>query len=273
MPASRATPRTTAADGPAAPPPRTTTSYRFMPSGCSRLVRVLSRSGRISRRLRHPPRRPVRPTRFTPHNTPLVGLGCASDPDGWGTVDATGRTSVPGVRAAGNDWSSPAGTLPTPRSSPPCWTPSASTTAGPDAHAAARTGCSPTKANTSAANRRFLTTRGIKVTIPEREDQRQDGHVEAQPVAAPAASTRWPTEAETWSNAASTDSSNGEASPPATTRQHAPTSLESPSPPPSSGQDNGLYQHALEVCHVLGCPCVRRSRPYRWEDEPDWVRG
>jgi hypothetical protein len=37
-----------------------------------------------------------------PPNTPLVGLDCASDPDGAGTVDATGRSSVPGVRAAGN---------------------------------------------------------------------------------------------------------------------------------------------------------------------------
>ena len=32
----------------------------------------------------------------------LVGLGCDVDADGWVTVDATGRTSVPGVWAAGN---------------------------------------------------------------------------------------------------------------------------------------------------------------------------
>jgi thioredoxin reductase len=32
----------------------------------------------------------------------LAGLGCAADSDGWVKVDATGRTSVPGVWAAGN---------------------------------------------------------------------------------------------------------------------------------------------------------------------------
>ena len=42
------------------------------------------------------------PPRFVPNNALLVGLGCAVDADGWVTVDATGRTSVPGVWAAGN---------------------------------------------------------------------------------------------------------------------------------------------------------------------------
>ncbi len=42
------------------------------------------------------------PPRFVPNNTLLVGLGCDVDADGWVTVDATGRTSVPGVWAAGN---------------------------------------------------------------------------------------------------------------------------------------------------------------------------
>ncbi|MDX6215010.1 MAG: hypothetical protein QOG99_594 [Frankiales bacterium] len=42
------------------------------------------------------------PPRFVPNNTLLVGLGCEVDADGWVTADATGRTSVPGVWAAGN---------------------------------------------------------------------------------------------------------------------------------------------------------------------------
>jgi thioredoxin reductase len=42
------------------------------------------------------------PPRFVPNNTLLVGLGCDVDADGWVTVDNTGRTSVPGVWAAGN---------------------------------------------------------------------------------------------------------------------------------------------------------------------------
>jgi thioredoxin reductase len=40
------------------------------------------------------------PPRFVPNNILLVDLGC--DADGWVTVDNTGRTSVPGVWAAGN---------------------------------------------------------------------------------------------------------------------------------------------------------------------------
>ena len=42
------------------------------------------------------------PPRFVPNNALLVGLGCDVDADGWVTVDATGRTSVAGVWAAGN---------------------------------------------------------------------------------------------------------------------------------------------------------------------------
>jgi thioredoxin reductase len=42
------------------------------------------------------------PPRFVPTNHLLVGLGCALDADGWVAVDTTGRTSVPGVWAAGN---------------------------------------------------------------------------------------------------------------------------------------------------------------------------
>ena len=42
------------------------------------------------------------PPRFVPNNDLLVGLGCDVDADGWVTVDNTGRTSVPGVWAAGN---------------------------------------------------------------------------------------------------------------------------------------------------------------------------
>ena len=41
------------------------------------------------------------PPRFVPNNHLLVGLGCDAD-DGWITTDGSGRTSVPGVWAAGN---------------------------------------------------------------------------------------------------------------------------------------------------------------------------
>jgi thioredoxin reductase len=43
----------------------------------------------------------VRPT-FVPNDALLTSLGCATDGNGWVTVDATGRTSVSGVWAAGN---------------------------------------------------------------------------------------------------------------------------------------------------------------------------
>jgi thioredoxin reductase len=42
------------------------------------------------------------PPRFVPNDSLLRGLGCAVDDKGWVTADATGRTSVPGVWAAGN---------------------------------------------------------------------------------------------------------------------------------------------------------------------------
>jgi thioredoxin reductase len=42
------------------------------------------------------------PPRFVPNDILLLGLGCDVDADGWVAVDATGRTSVPGVWAAGN---------------------------------------------------------------------------------------------------------------------------------------------------------------------------
>jgi thioredoxin reductase len=42
------------------------------------------------------------PPRFVPNNDLLAGLGCDTDGDGWAIVDATGRTTVPGVWAAGN---------------------------------------------------------------------------------------------------------------------------------------------------------------------------
>jgi thioredoxin reductase len=42
------------------------------------------------------------PPRFVPNNHLLRGLGCAVDDDSWVAVDAAGRTSVPGVWAAGN---------------------------------------------------------------------------------------------------------------------------------------------------------------------------
>jgi thioredoxin reductase len=40
--------------------------------------------------------------RFVPRNELLVGLGCDTGDDGWVRTDPTGRTSVPGVWAAGN---------------------------------------------------------------------------------------------------------------------------------------------------------------------------
>ncbi|MDI1463247.1 NAD(P)/FAD-dependent oxidoreductase [Catellatospora sp. KI3] len=43
----------------------------------------------------------VRP-RFVPRDDLLTGLGCAVHDNGWVAVDPTGRTSVPGVWAAGN---------------------------------------------------------------------------------------------------------------------------------------------------------------------------
>lgn len=43
----------------------------------------------------------VRP-RFVAHDALLADLGCATHENGWVAVDATGRTSVPGVWAAGN---------------------------------------------------------------------------------------------------------------------------------------------------------------------------
>ena len=42
------------------------------------------------------------PPRFVPNNVLLLGLGATVDPNGWVAVDATGRTSVRGVWAAGN---------------------------------------------------------------------------------------------------------------------------------------------------------------------------
>jgi thioredoxin reductase len=40
--------------------------------------------------------------RFVPSSDLLLQLGCDIDPNGWVVVDSTGRTSVPGVWAAGN---------------------------------------------------------------------------------------------------------------------------------------------------------------------------
>jgi thioredoxin reductase len=42
------------------------------------------------------------PPRFVPSSSLLAALDCAVDGDGWTTTDTTGRTSVPGVWAAGN---------------------------------------------------------------------------------------------------------------------------------------------------------------------------
>ncbi len=46
--------------------------------------------------------------RFVPHDELLTNLGCHVDENGWVAVDATGRTNVPGVWAAGNVVDSPA---------------------------------------------------------------------------------------------------------------------------------------------------------------------
>ncbi|WP_040406813.1 NAD(P)/FAD-dependent oxidoreductase [Amycolatopsis nigrescens] len=46
--------------------------------------------------------------RFVPHDELLTGLGCQVGENGWVSTDATGRTSVPGVWAAGNVVDSPA---------------------------------------------------------------------------------------------------------------------------------------------------------------------
>jgi thioredoxin reductase len=42
------------------------------------------------------------PPRLTPNDRLLVEVGCDVDAEGWVTTDRTGRTSVPGVWAAGN---------------------------------------------------------------------------------------------------------------------------------------------------------------------------
>ncbi|WP_395727576.1 NAD(P)/FAD-dependent oxidoreductase [Nakamurella sp.] len=42
------------------------------------------------------------PPRFRPHHDLLLQLGVAVDESGWTVVDSTGRTSVPGLWAAGN---------------------------------------------------------------------------------------------------------------------------------------------------------------------------
>jgi thioredoxin reductase len=42
------------------------------------------------------------PPRFVPNSHLLAGLGCDVDADGWITTDGSGRTTVPGVWAAGN---------------------------------------------------------------------------------------------------------------------------------------------------------------------------
>nr|WP_296769702.1 NAD(P)/FAD-dependent oxidoreductase [Rhodococcus sp. (in: high G+C Gram-positive bacteria)] len=46
--------------------------------------------------------------RFIPRDELLTGLGCDTGSEGWVSVDPTGRTSVPGVWAAGNVVDSPA---------------------------------------------------------------------------------------------------------------------------------------------------------------------
>jgi thioredoxin reductase len=43
------------------------------------------------------------PPRFVPNSRLLLDLGCDADDDGWITVDGTGRTTVRGVWAAGNN--------------------------------------------------------------------------------------------------------------------------------------------------------------------------
>ena len=62
-----------------------------------RLVGVAAADGRIVRRSAVF----VRP-QFVPNDTLLTDLGCATHPNGWVAVDATGATSVPGLWAAGN---------------------------------------------------------------------------------------------------------------------------------------------------------------------------
>lgn len=42
------------------------------------------------------------PPRFVPNDELLTGLGCERDENGWVRVDATGRTTVPGLWAVGN---------------------------------------------------------------------------------------------------------------------------------------------------------------------------
>jgi thioredoxin reductase len=42
------------------------------------------------------------PPRFVPNNQLVADIGCTLDADGWVIADPTGRTSVPGVWAAGN---------------------------------------------------------------------------------------------------------------------------------------------------------------------------
>jgi len=42
------------------------------------------------------------PPRFVPNDQLLTAVGCATGDDGWVVVDGTGRTSVPGIWAAGN---------------------------------------------------------------------------------------------------------------------------------------------------------------------------
>ncbi|WP_319949526.1 FAD-dependent oxidoreductase [Streptomyces halobius] len=42
------------------------------------------------------------PPRFIPHDTLLARLGCEKDASGWVATDASDRTSVSGVWAAGN---------------------------------------------------------------------------------------------------------------------------------------------------------------------------
>lgn len=42
------------------------------------------------------------PPRFVPHDDLLAALGCERDDDGWIAADPAGRTSIPGVWAAGN---------------------------------------------------------------------------------------------------------------------------------------------------------------------------
>ncbi len=88
------------------------------------------------------------------------------------------------------------------------------------------------KAYTSAANRRHLTGRGIKVTIHERDDQKagraRRGSAGGRPRKFDPAAYKGRNVVERCFNRLN----NGEASPPATTRPPAPTSPDSPSPRP-----------------------------------------